>query len=242
MSERDYFVHPSAYVDEPCEIGAGTHIWHFCHVMKGAGSASAASWARTCVVGGTRASATTSRSRTTSRSTTGVDLEDDVFCGPSCVFTNVTNPRSQIIRHSLYQRTWSAAARTIGANATIVCGTTIGRYAFIAAGAVVTRRRAGLCADDGRPGAAARLDEPPRPPTRQPRCRRRHGLPGERLALPGGRRRACSAAWISAGRRAVAGDGQEHHAVPRVRTGADPPMNADRRDMRSDRGDLRHRR
>jgi len=137
MSERLYTVHPSAYVDEPCVIGAGTRIWHFCHVMAGAVIG------ERCVLGqnvfvanGVRVGNNVKIQNNVSLYT-GVELEDDVFCGPSCVFTNVINPRSQIVRHSEYQRTLVRRGATIGANATIVCGATIGRYAFIAAGAVV---------------------------------------------------------------------------------------------------------
>jgi UDP-2-acetamido-3-amino-2,3-dideoxy-glucuronate N-acetyltransferase len=137
MSERSYFAHESAYVDEPCEIGAGTKIWHFCHISSNAAIG------RRCILGqnvfvagGVRIGDNVKIQNNVSLYT-GVELEDDVFCGPSCVFTNVINPRSQIIRHSEYQRTLVRRGVSIGANATIVCGATIGRYAFIAAGAVV---------------------------------------------------------------------------------------------------------
>lgn len=137
MSEISYFVHPSAYVDEPCEIGTGTKIWHFCHV-----SASARIGER-CILGqnvfvaaGVKIGNNVKIQNNVSLYT-GVELEDDVFCGPSCVFTNVINPRSQIVRHSEYQRTLVRRGTTIGANATLVCGATIGRYSFIGAGAVV---------------------------------------------------------------------------------------------------------
>jgi UDP-2-acetamido-3-amino-2,3-dideoxy-glucuronate N-acetyltransferase len=137
MSERNYFAHESAYVDEPCEIGAGTKIWHFCHVQKGA------SIGERCVLGQNVNVANDVRIghnvkiQNNVSVYTGVELEDDVFCGPSCVFTNVINPRSQIVRHSQYQRTLVRRGATLGANCTIVCGATIGRYAFIGAGAVV---------------------------------------------------------------------------------------------------------
>ena len=138
MSDKPYYVHPSAYVDEPCEIGEGTKIWHFCHVMKGASIGRGCNLGQNVFVASDVVDrATTARSRTTSRSTPASTLEDDVFCGPSCVFTNVINPRSQIVRHSQYSHTMVRRGATIGANATIVCGATIGRYAFIAAGAVV---------------------------------------------------------------------------------------------------------
>jgi UDP-2-acetamido-3-amino-2,3-dideoxy-glucuronate N-acetyltransferase len=137
MKKNAYFVHPSAYIDEPCEIGSGTKIWHFCHVMPDA------KIGENCVLGQNVmvASHVTIGSNVKIQNNvsvyTGVELEDDVFCGPSCVFTNVINPRSQIVRKSEYKRTLVRRGATIGANATIVCGITIGRYAFIGAGAVV---------------------------------------------------------------------------------------------------------
>jgi UDP-2-acetamido-3-amino-2,3-dideoxy-glucuronate N-acetyltransferase len=139
MSEKPYFVHPSAYVDDPVTIGERTKIWHFCHVMTGAVIG------RGCILGQNVLVASNVRVGDNVKIQNnvslyeGVELEDDVFCGPSCVFTNVTNPRSQIVRRSMYQPTKVGRGATIGANATIVCGTTIGRYAFIAAGAVVTK-------------------------------------------------------------------------------------------------------
>jgi UDP-2-acetamido-3-amino-2,3-dideoxy-glucuronate N-acetyltransferase len=139
MNEKSYFAHPSAYVDEPVTIGAGTKIWHFCHVMKNA------TLGRDCILGqnvlvasGVRIGDNVKIQNNVSVYE-GVELEDDVFCGPSCVFTNVTNPRSQIVRRGQYQTTRVRRGATIGANATIVCGSTIGRYAFVAAGSVVTK-------------------------------------------------------------------------------------------------------
>jgi UDP-2-acetamido-3-amino-2,3-dideoxy-glucuronate N-acetyltransferase len=137
MTERNYFVHESAYVDEPCEIGAGTKIWHFSHVQ------SRATIGERCILGQNVNVANDVRIGNNVKIQnnvsiyTGVELEDDVFCGPSCVFTNVINPRSQIVRHSQYQLTLVRRGATLGANSTIVCGATIGRYAFIGAGAVV---------------------------------------------------------------------------------------------------------
>jgi UDP-2-acetamido-3-amino-2,3-dideoxy-glucuronate N-acetyltransferase len=134
-----YFVHESAYVDEGAEIGAGTKVWHFSHVMKGA------SVGKRCVIGqnvnidgGTTIGSNVKIQNNVSVYT-GTVIEDDVFLGPSCVLTNVSNPRSQINRHALYEATWLKRGCTIGANATIVCGVTIGRYAFVGAGSVVTR-------------------------------------------------------------------------------------------------------
>ena len=137
MSERNYFAHESAYVDEPCEIGAGTKIWHFCHVSANARIGERCILGQNVFVANDVRIGNNVKIQNNVSVYTGVELEDDVFCGPSCVFTNVINPRSQIIRHSQYQRTLVRRGVSIGANATIVCGATIGRYAFIAAGAVV---------------------------------------------------------------------------------------------------------
>jgi UDP-2-acetamido-3-amino-2,3-dideoxy-glucuronate N-acetyltransferase len=137
MSERSYFAHESAYVDEPCEIGAGTKIWHFCHISSNAIIGRRCILGQNVFVAGEVRIGDNVKIQNNVSLYTGVELEDDVFCGPSCVFTNVINPRSQIIRHSEYQRTLVRRGVSIGANATIVCGATIGRYAFIAAGAVV---------------------------------------------------------------------------------------------------------
>jgi UDP-2-acetamido-3-amino-2,3-dideoxy-glucuronate N-acetyltransferase len=137
MSDPAYFAHATACVEQPCSIGAGTKIWHFCHVMSNA------IIGERCILGqnvfvanGVRIGRNVKIQNNVSLYT-GVELEDDVFCGPSSVFTNVSNPRSQILRHDLYERTLVRRGASIGANATIVCGATIGRYAFIGAGAVV---------------------------------------------------------------------------------------------------------
>lgn len=137
MSDRPYFVHPSAYVDEPCTIGAGTKIWHFCHVMAGARIGERCNLGQNVFVADDVVIGNNVKIQNNVSVYTGVTLEDDVFCGPSCVFTNVINPRSQVVRHNHYQPTLVRRGATIGANATIVCGATIGRYAFIGAGAVV---------------------------------------------------------------------------------------------------------
>jgi UDP-2-acetamido-3-amino-2,3-dideoxy-glucuronate N-acetyltransferase len=135
--EAGFYVHPSSYIDEPCEIGAGTRIWHFCHVMAGARIGERCNLGQNVFVGDKVVIGSNVKIQNNVSIYPGVELEDDVFCGPSCVFTNVINPRSQIIRHSEYRRTLVRRGATIGANATIVCGVTIGRYAFIGAGAVV---------------------------------------------------------------------------------------------------------
>jgi UDP-2-acetamido-3-amino-2,3-dideoxy-glucuronate N-acetyltransferase len=134
---RNYFVHESAYVDEPCEIGEGTKIWHFCHVSSNSKIGDRCILGQNVFIANDVKIGNNVKIQNNVSLYTGVELEDDVFCGPSCVFTNVINPRSQILRHSEYQRTLVRRGVTIGANATIVCGATIGRYAFIAAGAVV---------------------------------------------------------------------------------------------------------
>ena len=137
MSQETYFAHESAYIDEPCEIGAGTRIWHFCHVSAGARIGERCNLGQNVFVASDVVIGANVKIQNNVSLYTGVELEDDVFCGPSCVFTNVVNPRSQIVRHSQYQRTLVRRGATIGANATIVCGATIGRYGFIGAGAVV---------------------------------------------------------------------------------------------------------
>ena len=139
---RDYFVHESAYVDEldePAVIGAGTKIWHFSHVQKGARIGEGCSLGQNVNVGNDVVIGNNVKIQNNVSIYTGAVIEDDVFLGPSCVLTNVTNPRAQVNRQSLYERTLVRRGATIGANATIVCGVTIGRYAFVAAGAVVTK-------------------------------------------------------------------------------------------------------
>lgn len=135
----DYSVHPSAVVDEGAEIGAGTKIWHFAHVCNGAVIGVNCSFGQNTMVAPGVSVGSNVKVQNNVSIYTGTIVEDDVFLGPSCVLTNVSNPRSQISRQSLYEETLIRRGATIGANATIVCGTTIGRYAFISAGAVVTK-------------------------------------------------------------------------------------------------------
>lgn len=137
MNEQNYYVHPSAYVDQPCEIGGGSKIWHFSHVMSGAKIGARCNLGQNVFVADGVIIGNNVKIQNNVSLYAGVVLEDDVFCGPSSVFTNVINPRSQIVRHNQYQQTLVRRGATIGANATIVCGVAIGRYAFIAAGAVV---------------------------------------------------------------------------------------------------------
>jgi UDP-2-acetamido-3-amino-2,3-dideoxy-glucuronate N-acetyltransferase len=135
----DAFVHESAYVDDGATIGAGTKVWHFCHVIGGAVIGERCSLGQNVVVmGGTRIGRNVKIQNNVSIYE-GVELEDDVFCGPSMVFTNVMNPRSHVSRKNEYRRTLVRRGASIGANATIVCGTTLGEYAFIGAGSVVAK-------------------------------------------------------------------------------------------------------
>jgi len=138
-SAPSYYVHPSAFVDPPCEIGDNTRIWHFSHIMRGCQIGPNCSLGQNVnVASGVRIGKNVKIQNNVSLYT-GVELEDDVFCGPSMVFTNVINPRSHVNRKSEYRRTLVKRGSSLGANSTIVCGTTIGEYAFVGAGAVVTK-------------------------------------------------------------------------------------------------------
>ncbi|HTQ96994.1 MAG TPA: Gfo/Idh/MocA family oxidoreductase [Candidatus Acidoferrum sp.] len=134
-----YFVHASAVVDEPCEIGDGTKIWHFSHVMAKSRIGQNCNLGQNVLVSPDVTIGNNVKIQNNVSLYTGVILEDDVFCGPSMVFTNVINPRSHVNRKNEYQRTLVKKGATLGANSTIVCGVNIGEYAFIAAGAVVTK-------------------------------------------------------------------------------------------------------
>src|SRR6266699_1896836 len=148
----DYFVHESSYVDAGARIGKDTKIWHFCHVMSGAVIGERCSLGQNVVVmAGTRIGNNVKIQNNVSIYE-GVTLEDDVFCGPSCVFTNVMNPRSHVSRKHEYRPTLVKRGATIGANATVVCGHTIGRYAFIGAAAVVTKNVPDYALVVGNPG------------------------------------------------------------------------------------------
>jgi UDP-2-acetamido-3-amino-2,3-dideoxy-glucuronate N-acetyltransferase len=133
------FIHESSYVDEGARIGDDTRVWHFCHVMPGATIGERCSIGQNVVVMNGVKIGNNVKIQNNVSVYEGVEIEDDVFCGPSMVFTNVMNPRSAIVRKNEYQKTLVRRGATIGANATIVCGSTIGAFAFIGAGAVVTR-------------------------------------------------------------------------------------------------------
>ena len=137
--DRPYFVHESSYVDEPCRIGRGTRIWHFCHIMRDAVIGEDCNIGQNVVVSPGVVIGNNVKIQNNVSVYSGVVLEDDVFCGPSMVFTNVINPRSHVPRKDEYQPTRVCQGATIGANATVVCGITLGRYSFVGAGAVVTR-------------------------------------------------------------------------------------------------------
>jgi UDP-2-acetamido-3-amino-2,3-dideoxy-glucuronate N-acetyltransferase len=135
----EYFVHESSYLDEGAVIGRGTRVWHFCHILSGAVIGERCTFGQNVNVAGGTLIGNNVKVQNNVSIYEGTVIEDDVFLGPSCVLTNVTNPRSQVVRRSLYEKTLLRRGCTVGANATVVCGTVIGRYAFIAAGAVVSR-------------------------------------------------------------------------------------------------------
>jgi len=137
--KKEYFAHKSAYIDELCEIGKGTKIWHFSHITKDAKIGENCIFGQNVNVASGVVIGNNVKVQNNVSIYTGTIIEDDVFLGPSCVLTNVTNPRSQIVRHNLYENTIFRRGATVGANATIVCGIELGRYSFVAAGAVVTK-------------------------------------------------------------------------------------------------------
>ena len=139
MAGKNYFAHSSSYVDEGCTIGAGTKIWHFSHIMSGCTIGEHCNIGQNVVISPGVKLGDGCKIQNNVSVYTGVECEDGVFLGPSCVFTNVINPRAFIERKSEYRRTVVKKGASIGANATIVCGHDIGRYAFVGAGAVVTK-------------------------------------------------------------------------------------------------------
>jgi len=135
----DYFVHETAVIDQPATIGAGTKIWHFSHVRKNSRIGRNCTIGQNVMIGPGVAVGDGCKIQNNVSVYEGVTLEDDVFCGPSMVFTNVSNPRSEISRKDEFKKTLARRGATIGANATVLCGVTVGRYAFVGAGALVTR-------------------------------------------------------------------------------------------------------
>jgi UDP-2-acetamido-3-amino-2,3-dideoxy-glucuronate N-acetyltransferase len=188
-------IHESAYVDEGAIVGEGTRIWHFCHVNPGAVIGARCSLGQNVVVmSGTKIGDNVKIQNNVSIYE-GVELEDDVFCGPSMVFTNVVNPRSHVSRKHEYQRTLVKRGASIGANATVVCGATLGEYSFIGAGAVVTKdvlpyalmagvpaRRIGWMCQCGEKLEKVPAGEVGGAAWHCPACRSRYGTVGEGIA------------------------------------------------------------
>jgi len=131
-------IHESAYVDDPVQIGEGTRVWHFVHILKDCAIGKGCSIGQNVVIGPGVTVGDFCKIQNNVSLYAGVELEDGVFCGPSCVFTNVNNPRAEIERKKEFRKTLVRRGATIGANATVICGHTLGKYSFIAAGAVVT--------------------------------------------------------------------------------------------------------
>ena len=152
LPEKNYFIHPSAYVDDGCEIGTGTKIWHFSHVMTSCKIGAHCIIGQNVMVSSNVVLGNNVKVQNNVSIYEGVICEDDVFLGPSMVFTNVINPRSAISRRHEYKTTLVKRGASIGANATIVCGNNIGEYAFIGAGAVVTRPVIDFALIIGNPG------------------------------------------------------------------------------------------
>jgi UDP-2-acetamido-3-amino-2,3-dideoxy-glucuronate N-acetyltransferase len=162
--KKKYWTHPTAVIDEPAAIGAGTKIWHFCHVMAGARIGAGCVLGQNVFVGGGAVIGDRCRVQNNVSIYDGVVLEDEVFVGPSAVFTNVRTPRAAVSRKDMLVKTHVGRGATVGANATVVCGTEIGPYAFVGAGAVVTRDVAPHALVTGVParpvGWACRCGEP----------------------------------------------------------------------------------
>lgn len=164
MSDKNYFVHPTSIIDDMTEIGKHTKIWHFCHIACGVKIGEKCIFGQNVFVASGVTIGNNVKVQNNVSIYTGTEIEDDVFLGPSCVLTNVTNPRSQVNRHSLYEKTVFRRGATVGANVTIVCGVELGRYCFIAAGSVVTKNVPDYALIMGNPG-------------RQKGWMSRHGLP-----------------------------------------------------------------
>lgn len=194
MSERDFFIHESSYIGEGAKVGSDTRIWHFCHVMGGAEIGEKCSLGQNVYVANGVTLGRNVKVQNNVSLYEGVVLEDDVFCGPSCVFTNVKTPRSAFPRNTAddYTETRVKRGASIGANATIVCGVTIGEWAFVAAGAVVTKDVAPFALVAGVParsiGWACKCGVPLRfedgaDGAKCPECKRHYALRREGLEL-----------------------------------------------------------
>lgn len=148
----DYYKHPTAIIDQGASIGSGTKIWHFAHVFGGAKIGERCSFGQNTMVADGVVVGNNVKVQNNVAIYSGTTIEDDVFLGPSCVLTNVSNPRSQVVRRGIYEETLIRRGATIGANATVVCNITLGRYCFIAAGSVVTKDVADYAMIVGVPG------------------------------------------------------------------------------------------
>ncbi len=137
---EESFVHESSYVDDNVSIGCGTKVWHFSHILSNSDIGEDCSIGQNAVIGPNVSVGDRVKIQNNVSVYEGVTLEDGVFCGPSCVFTNVNNPRSEIIRKDEYRKTIVRRGASIGANATIICGHDLGEYSFVAAGAVITKK------------------------------------------------------------------------------------------------------
>jgi UDP-2-acetamido-3-amino-2,3-dideoxy-glucuronate N-acetyltransferase len=138
-SELDYFVHETSFVDEEVTVGKNTKIWHFCHILPHTRIGRNCSFGQNCVAGPNVTVGDGVKVQNNVSIYEGIEIEDDVFLGPSMVFTNVINPRAFIVRKTEFKKTLIKKGATVGANATVVCGVTIGEYAMIGAGAVITK-------------------------------------------------------------------------------------------------------
>lgn len=147
-----FYAHETAIIDDGAQIGAGTKVWHFAHIFSGAIIGEACSFGQNTMIASGVKIGRNVKVQNNVAVYSGTVIEDDVFLGPSCVLTNVSNPRSQVVRRGIYEATLLRRGATVGANATIVCGTTLGRYCFIAAGAVVTKDVADYSLIAGVPG------------------------------------------------------------------------------------------
>jgi UDP-2-acetamido-3-amino-2,3-dideoxy-glucuronate N-acetyltransferase len=150
--QQNYFAHDSAVIDEGCEIGKGTKIWHFCHLMSGCRIGENCSLGQNVFVGSNVILGNNVKVQNNVSIYEGVICEDDVFLGPSMVFTNVINPRSAVERKNEFKKTIVRKGATVGANATVVCGNEIGAYAFVGAGAVITKTVPAYAVIVGNPG------------------------------------------------------------------------------------------
>lgn len=155
MDDRDYFAHETAVIDEGCRIGKGCRIWHFSHIMSGAVLGKNCNLGQNILVSDKVILGNNVKVQNNVSIYTGVVCEDDVFLGPSMVFTNIVNPRSAVVRKDKYLKTLVRRGATIGANATILCGITLGEYCFIGAGAVITRDVPPYALVVGNPGRQA---------------------------------------------------------------------------------------